>query len=62
MTEYRVYTVGIDGHLVDFRGFVAENDENALVWAGSGGMAPPWKSGAASALSCGLNPITSAIC
>jgi hypothetical protein len=33
MTEYRVYTVGADGHFVNFRGFVCDHDEDALVWA-----------------------------
>jgi hypothetical protein len=33
MAEYRVYTVGTDGHFVNFRGFVCGNDEDALVWA-----------------------------
>jgi hypothetical protein len=36
MTEYRVYTVGTDGHFVNFRGFVCANDEDALVWARQG--------------------------
>jgi len=33
MTEYRVYTVGADGHFINCRGFVCDNDEDALVWA-----------------------------
>ena len=33
MADYRVYTVGTDGHFVNFRGFVCGNDEDALVWA-----------------------------
>jgi hypothetical protein len=33
MAEYRVYTVGTDGHFVKFRGFVCDSDESALVWA-----------------------------
>ncbi len=33
MAEYRVYTVGNDGHFVNSRGFVGDNDEDALVWA-----------------------------
>ena len=36
MAEYRVYTVGTDGHFVNFRGFVCNNDEDALVWAKQG--------------------------
>jgi hypothetical protein len=33
MAEYRIYTVGADGHFVNFRGFVCDHDEDALVWA-----------------------------
>jgi hypothetical protein len=33
MAEYRVYSVGTDGHFVNSRGFVCENDEDAIVWA-----------------------------
>jgi hypothetical protein len=41
MAEYRVYTVGTDGHFVNFRGFVRDNDDEALVWA------KQWMDGAA---------------
>lgn len=33
MAEYRVYTVGSDGHFIRSRGFVCDKDEDALVWA-----------------------------
>jgi hypothetical protein len=33
MTEYRLYTVGDDGHFTGSRTFVCENDADAIVWA-----------------------------
>lgn len=33
MTNYRLYTVGNDGHFVACREFACGNDEDAVVWA-----------------------------
>ena len=33
MTEYRLYTVGNDGHFIGSRTFTADSDRDAVVWA-----------------------------
>jgi hypothetical protein len=33
MTDYRLYTVGNDGHFAACRVFACENDDDAIVWA-----------------------------
>jgi hypothetical protein len=33
MPEYRAFEVGLDGHFTGSRGFVCENDDDAIVWA-----------------------------
>ena len=33
MNEYRVYTMGHDGHIKSSRAFVCASDEDATVWA-----------------------------
>ena len=30
MAEYRIYTVGIDGHFISFEPFVGDDDEQAV--------------------------------
>jgi hypothetical protein len=32
MTDYRVFMVGMDGHIVGSRGFVCDTDEHAITW------------------------------
>jgi hypothetical protein len=40
MPDYRAYEVGSDGHFTGSRGFVCDNDRDAIIWAGqlSGNM------------------------
>lgn len=40
MPDYRAYEVGSDGHFTGSRGFVCDNDGDAIIWAKqlSGGM------------------------
>ena len=33
MANYRVYTIGDDGHFINSRGFSCDNDPDAIVWA-----------------------------
>ena len=33
MPEYRAFEVGLDGHFAGSRGFVCDNDGDAIVWA-----------------------------
>jgi len=33
MPDYRAYEVGLDGHFTGSRGFVCDNDGDAIVWA-----------------------------
>ena len=33
MTEYRLYTVGNDGHFIGSRTLTADSDDDAVVWA-----------------------------
>jgi len=33
MADYRAYTVGEDGHFINFRAFSCDNDPDAIVWA-----------------------------
>jgi hypothetical protein len=33
MADYRAYVVGADGHFVNGRAFVCDNDSNATEWA-----------------------------
>jgi hypothetical protein len=33
MPDYRAYEVGSDGHFTGFRGFVCDNDRDAIIWA-----------------------------
>jgi hypothetical protein len=33
MADYRAYVVGADGHSVNYRAFVCDNDSDATVWA-----------------------------
>jgi hypothetical protein len=33
MTEYRAYLVGDDGHFMNCRAFICDNDTDATIWA-----------------------------
>ena len=33
MAEYRVFTIGRDGHFISFRKFCCVDDADALIWA-----------------------------
>ena len=33
MKEYKAYSVGEDGHFLQYRAFVCANDADAIVWA-----------------------------
>jgi len=33
VNDYRVYVIGVDGHIASFRAFACDGDANATVWA-----------------------------
>jgi hypothetical protein len=33
MADYRAYTIGSDGHFIDYQGFACDNDADATEWA-----------------------------